>query len=146
MVRAARRKFPFVPLAKADLNDRLPVGAHIFDRVLCALVSEHLARLAQLFREFFNSLAASGRLVFSAFHPEMAARGIEANLERNGVEYRLGALRYTVDDYLSMIDDAGFREIRVSEFLGDEILVEGIPWAVKYFGGPLMLAVQPMKN
>jgi hypothetical protein len=40
---------------------------------------------------------------------------------------RLGALRYTVDDYLSMSDDAGFRDVRVSEFLGDEILVEEIP-------------------
>jgi hypothetical protein len=59
---------------------------------------------------------------------------------------RLGALRYTVDDYLSMSDDAGFRDVRVSEFLGDEILVEAIPWAVKYLGRPLMLAVQPTKN
>jgi hypothetical protein len=61
-------------------------------------------------------------------------------------KYRLGALRYTVDDYLNMIDDAGFRDVRVSEFLGDGILVEEIPWAVKYLGRPLMLAVQATKN
>jgi hypothetical protein len=56
----------------------------------------------------------------------VAAAGIEANLERNGVEYRLGALRRTVDDYLGMIHDAGFRDVRVSKFLGDEILVDEI--------------------
>ena len=61
----------------------------------CALVSEHLAGVAQLYREFFKGLAAGGRLVFSAFHPDMAGFGIEANFERNGAEYRLGALCYT---------------------------------------------------
>jgi hypothetical protein len=76
----------------------------------------------------------------------MAGFGIEANFERNGAEYRLGALCYTVDDYLSMIDDAGFRDVRVSEFLGDELLVEEIPWAVKHLGRPLLLAVQATKN
>jgi hypothetical protein len=38
----------------------------------CAVVSEHLAGVAQLFHEFFKGLAAGGRLVFSAFHPDMA--------------------------------------------------------------------------
>jgi SAM-dependent methyltransferase len=145
MLRMARRKFPFVPLAQADLNDRLPVHRRIFDAILCALVSEHVTKLALLFGDFFNGLAAGGRLVFSAFHPEMAAAGIEANFERNGVEHRLGALRYTVDDYLNMIDVAGFRDIRVSEYHGDEALAEQIPWAVKYLRQPLMLAVQATK-
>jgi len=146
MLSMARRKFPSVPLAQADLNDRLPVHRRIFDAVLCALVSEHIAKLGMLFRDFFDSLAAGGRLVFSAFHPEMAAAGIEANFERNGVEHRLGALRYTVDDYLTMIDDAGFRNIRVSEFHGDEALAQEIPWALKYLGRPLMLGVQATKG
>jgi SAM-dependent methyltransferase len=146
MLSMARRKFPSVPLAQADLNDRLPVHRPIFDAVLCALVSEHIAKLGMLFRDFFDSLAPGGRLVFSAFHPEMAAAGIEANFERNGVEHRLGALRYTVDDYLTMIDDAGFRNIRVSEFHGDEALAQEIPWALKYLGRPLMLDVQATKG
>lgn len=73
MLRMARRKYPSVPLAQADLNDRLPIHRRIFDAVLYALVSEHLTRLAHLFREFFDSLAFGGRLVFSAFHPELAA-------------------------------------------------------------------------
>ena len=145
MLRVARRKFPSVPLAQADLDNRLPVRRRIFDAVLCALVSEHVTKLKLLFAEFFKSLAAGGRLVFSAFHPEMAAAGIEANFERNGVEHRLGALRYTVDDYLNMIDGVGFRDIRVSEFHGDEALAEQIPRAVKYLGRPLMLAVQATK-
>ncbi len=76
----------------------------------------------------------------------MAAAGIEANFERNGVEHRLGALRYTVNDYLNMIDGAGFRNVRISEYDGDEALAEQIPWAAKYLGRPLMLAVQAAKG
>jgi hypothetical protein len=34
----------------------------------------------------------------------------------------------------------------VSEFLGDDILVEEIPWAVKYLGRPLMLAVRATRS
>ena len=109
-------------------------------------MSEHVTKLGSLFADFFKSLAAGGRLIFSAFHPEMAASGIEANFERNGVEHRLGAFRYTVDDYLNMIDGAGFRDIRVSEYPGDEALAEQIPWAVKYLGRPLMLAVEAAKG
>ena len=146
MLRMARRKYPAVPLAQADLNDRLPVQPRVFDAVLCALVSEHVARLAMLFREFFDSLRARGRLVFTAFHPEMAAAGIEANFERDGVEHRLGALRYTVGDYLNMIEDAGFRHLRIAEFHGDAALVEQMPAAAKYLNRPLMLAVHATRT
>ena len=53
-------------------------------------------RLRILFHEVSNCLVPSVRLVFSVFHPEMTAAGIEANFERSAVEYRLGAERHTV--------------------------------------------------
>jgi hypothetical protein len=46
----------------------------------------------------------------------------------------------------SQIARHGFRDVRVSEFPGDEILVEEIPWAAKYLGRTLMLAVQATKD
>jgi len=142
MLRVTRAKHPSVPLAQADLNDRLPVRRRSFDAVLCALVGEHLSNLRLLFREIRDSLVRGGRFVFSVFHPEMAAAGIEANFEHDGVEYRLGALRHTVADYLNLIDRAGFRRIEVQEFRGDDVLVEEVPWASKYLGRPLLLAVE----
>ena len=96
----------------------------------------------KLYREIRDSLVRGGRFVFSVFHPEMAAAGIEANFEQDGVEYRLGALRHTVADYLNLIDRAGFRRIEVQEFRGDDVLVEEVPWASKYLGRPLLLAVE----
>lgn len=87
-----------------------------------------------------------GRLVFSVFHPEMAAAGIEANFEENGIEYRLGALRHTVDDYLNAIDRSGFRALGVHHFHGDTTLVDQVPWASKYLGRPLLLAIAAERN
>ncbi|MGH7823524.1 MAG: class I SAM-dependent methyltransferase [Candidatus Binatia bacterium] len=145
MLGVTRRKYPGVPLAQADLEDRLPVDARAFDAVLCALVGEHLRNFRLLFREVYASLVRSGRFVFSVFHPEMAAAGIEANFEQDGVEYRLGALRHTVADYLNLADRCGFRRIRVQEFQGDEALVAEIPWAAKYLGRPLLLVLEAVK-
>ena len=145
MLTVAQRNTPNVPLAQADLNYELPVRKRVFDAVLCALVGEHLTNLPLTFRELCASLTPGGRLMFSVFHPEMAAAGIEANFERCGVEYRLGAYRYTVDDYLNVIEDCGFRDVKSYEFCGDAELVHGVPWATKYLGRPLLLAIEARK-
>ncbi len=146
MLHVAREKFPSIPLAQADLNDQLPVRRRVFDAVLCALVGEHLTNLGVLFREFFAGLRPRGRLVFTVFHPELAAAGIEANFEQHDVEYRLGAYRHTVDDYLNVIEASGFRDVRASEFRGGDALVAEIPWAAKYLGRPLLLAIEAVRS
>jgi SAM-dependent methyltransferase len=111
MLRVAQRKAPRAALVQADLNGDFPVRRRAFDAVLSALVSEHLDDLQRFFAEALSALRRGGRFVFSAFHPELARAGVEANFEQNGTEYRLGAERYTVSDYLTGISDAGFRSI-----------------------------------
>jgi hypothetical protein len=81
-------------------------------------------------------------LVFSVFHPAMAAADVEANFQREGVEYRLGAHRHTVDDYLGAIEDAGFSGPGSHSFTGDAALVAELPSARRYLGQPLLLAVE----
>jgi len=142
MLRVARRKAPRARLAQADINRAFPVRPRAFDAVLSALVSEHLVDLRRFFTEAFSVLRAGGRLVFSAFHPEMAHAGVEANFEQDGTEYRLGAERHTVADYLDHISDAGFRRLDWRECRGDDRLVREVPWANKYVGRPLVLLVQ----
>jgi SAM-dependent methyltransferase len=142
MLRVAQRTAPDAALAQADLNRAFPVRRSCFDAVLSALVSEHLSDLRRFFTEAFAALRRGGRLVFSAFHPQLALGGIEANFEQDGTEYRLGAERYTVEDYLNHISDAGFCELTWQEYHGDPALVEQVPLASKYVGRPLLLLIR----
>jgi malonyl-CoA O-methyltransferase len=142
MLRVAAKAVPRAHLARADLNRGFPVRPGVFDALLSALVSEHLLDLQSFFAEAFAALRYGGRLVFSAFHPELALAGVEANFERDGTEYRLGAVRYSVSDYLDHISDAGFRELQWNEHLGDASLAAEVPGASKYVGRPLLLLVQ----
>jgi SAM-dependent methyltransferase len=142
MLHVARRAAPRAALAQADLNAELPVRPGAFDALLSSLVSEHLRDLRRFFREAHTALRRGGRLVFSAFHPELARAGIEANFEEDGTEYRLGAEPYTVADYLEGIADAGFERLEWREVLGDARLRDEIPGAAKYLGRPLLLLIR----
>jgi len=81
-------------------------------------------------------------LVFSAFHPDMAAAGVEANFEVDGTEYRLGAEQHTVVNYLDSVTTAGFESLRWCEYEADRELVETTPSAAKYLGRPLLLIIE----
>lgn len=146
MLRVARRTAPQATLVQADLNSRLPLRRGAFDALLSALVSEHLTDIRCFFSEALAALRGGGRLVFSAFHPDLALAGVEANFERNGTEYRLGAERYTIEDYLSQISDAGFRRITWHEHKADERILEDVPWAAKYLGRPLLFLVRAERD
>jgi SAM-dependent methyltransferase len=146
MLRVAQRAAPLAGLAQADLNREFPVRREVFDVVLSALVSEHLGDLRRFFVETFSVLRRGGRLVFSAFHPNLAQAGIEANFEREGTEYRLGAERYSIADYLNHISEAGFRKLEWREYRADERLVNEVPAASKYLGRPLLLLVQAERD
>lgn len=142
MLVVARRAAPGAPLVRADLGHALPFAPATFDAFLCSLVSEHLTGLGTLFAGAFAVLRPGGRLACSAFHPELAAAGIEANFEVEGTEFRLGAERHTVGDYVAHAHTAGFRELLTSEYDGDPELLAAIPSGHRYVGRPLLLVVE----
>jgi len=145
MLRIARRQYPQLPLVMADLQQALPFIGGYFDAVLCALVGEHLEPLPRVYREMHRVLRPGGRLVFSVYHPDMAAAGIEANFRDVDVEFRLGAYRHTVKDYLQALQNAGFVDLRHHEWRGDEQLVAAVPQAKKYLNFPILLILQGKK-
>lgn len=139
MLRVARRHHPDVPLVRADLQVRWPFLDGAFDVVLCALVGEHLERLDVVTHEMRRVLVPGGRMVFSVYHPAMAESGKEANFLREGTEYRLGAVRHTLADYVAAFEQAGFSRLRVAEFAGDAELVRVEPAAARFVGFPLLV-------
>lgn len=142
MLRVARRKLPSVPLLQADLERELPLRPQRFDAVLCTLIGEHLSRLAFTFRQFHHALKPGGRLLFTVYHPDLAAAGIEANFDHLGAEYRLGAVLHTAEDYLHMAEDAGFTAIVPRQFQGDEALATAIPKAAKLSGRNVLFTIE----
>jgi len=139
MLSVARRRYPSVPFITGDVGERLPFETGYFDAILCALIGEHLTDLAVTFDELHRVLREGGRLVFSVYHPQMAAAGKEAHFQRNGTEIRLGAMRHTLDDYLSAMQRAGFQGISRRESLGDEQLGADVPAGASLLGFPVLL-------
>ncbi|HEY7914987.1 MAG TPA: class I SAM-dependent methyltransferase [Blastocatellia bacterium] len=145
MLKIARAKHPRAPLVQGNIEQPFPFKSGSFDAVLCALVGEHLSDLKSVFRESFSALKRGGRFVFSVYHPEMAAAGKEANFQRGGVEFRLGAFRHTLSDYLSMLDEAGFSDLALSEFRGDDALARVVPGGQRYIDFPVLLVIRANK-
>jgi SAM-dependent methyltransferase len=141
MLEVAHRLHPDVDLAVADLQRTLPFGDARFEATICTLVGEHLAELPSVLAELRRVLKPGGRLVFSVYHPDMAAAGIEANFNLGGVEYRLGPLKYTVQDYLDYVAGADFDEIAFASFRGDQGLADQVPGAAKYVGLQVLLVI-----
>ncbi|HEX5167039.1 MAG TPA: class I SAM-dependent methyltransferase [Thermomicrobiales bacterium] len=141
MLAVARRNHPDVPLVLADMQVGWPFRDGTFDVVLCALVGEHLDRLAAVTREMRRVLAPAGRAVFSVYHPAMAEAGKEANFQHAGTEYRLGAVRHSLADYITAFEQAGFTTIRVDEYSGDDDLARVEPVAAAFIGFPLLVVI-----
>lgn len=146
MLMVAQQRHPQVELRQADLQQPFPLAAARFDAALCALIGEHLRDLSILCREIFRVLKTGGRFVFSVYHPWLAQAGKEANFEKDGVAYRLGAELHTTEDYWRAIAEAGFARLAKHEFNCDEALVKALPAAQKYLGRPLLLVIVCQKN
>lgn len=145
MLSVARSILPGIPLVCADIGRPLPLEAGRFDAALCALIGEHIEDLAALFAGLTEALRPGGRLVFSVYHPELAFDGKEANFTTEGVEYRLGAVRHTVEDYEAAMAGAGFTTMKRREFRGDEALASVAKSARRYVGRNLLLVLEGRK-
>jgi malonyl-CoA O-methyltransferase len=130
-----------------DVTRRLPYADASFDRVLSALVLEHVADVAAFFRELGRVTRADGRIVVTAMHPAMFLRGVSARFRDDGTGEFLRPRSYVMQlsDYVMGALDANLRIVSLVERSPDEALAVRVPRAAKYVGWP-MLFVMTLKR
>lgn len=118
----------------------LPLTAHAFDRVLCALVVDHIAELPVFFAELGRLCREDGRIVVTVMHPAMMLKGTQARFvdPATGRETRPASHANVVADYVNGAVAGGLRILQVGEHDVDEELAAQVPRAQKYLGWPML--------
>jgi ubiquinone/menaquinone biosynthesis C-methylase UbiE len=126
-----------------DITRRLPYADSSFDRVLSALVLEHVADVAGFFRELGRVTRADGRIVVTAMHPAMFLRGVSARFRDEGTGEFLRPRSYVLQlsDYVMGAVDANLRIVSLVERSPDEALAARVPRAAKYLGWPMLFVM-----
>lgn len=127
-----------------DVTRTLPYPDRSFDRVLSALVLEHVADLEPFFRELGRVTRADGRIVVTAMHPAMFLRGISARFqdEETGEFLRPRSHVLQLSDYVIGALKADLRIVDLKERSPDAALAARVPRAEKYIGWPLLLVME----
>jgi len=147
MLARAREKLPAgaaVRFIEHDIARPLPLADAAFDRVLCALVLDHVQAPNQLFREMARVCRPEGSIVISVMHPAMMLRGITARFTdpQTGRETRPQSAANQISDYVMAATRAGLRIDQMAEHAVDAALAAASPRAVKYLGWPMLLSMR----
>jgi malonyl-CoA O-methyltransferase len=124
-----------------DLTDLpLPFAARSFDRVLCALVVDHIAELTGFFAELARLCRPDGRIVVTVMHPAMMLKGTQARFvdPDTARETRPESHANLISDYVNAAVRAGVRIVEAGERSVDEKLAARVPRAAKYLGWPML--------
>ena len=119
----------------------LPLPERSFDRVLSALVVDHVGALPEFFAELGRLCREDGRIVVTVMHPAMMLKGTQARFvdPDTGREMRPESQPNLIADYVNAAVGAELRIVTVGEHSVDEGLAARMPRAEKYLGWPLLL-------
>ena len=126
-----------------DVTQRLPYPDASFDRVLSALVLEHVPDVAAFLRELGRVTRPDGRIVVTAMHPAMFLRGVSARFRDEGTGEFLRPRSYVMQlsDYVMGARDAGLEVVSLAERAPDDALAARVPRAAKYLGWPMLFVM-----
>lgn len=126
-----------------DLSQRTPLETGAFDRVLCALVLDHVHFLDHLFGEMARIVrpGTDGRIVCSVMHPAMMLKGVQARFVDpvTGVKTLVESVPNQISDYVMAATRSGLRCTHMSEHAGDAAMVATVPRMEPHIGWPLLL-------
>lgn len=146
MVEKARSKpaWSRVRFISHDLSKPLPFPDAAFDRVVSALVLEHLSNLDLYFRECKRICRPDGCIIHSTMHPAMFLRGVSAHFTdpATGRDVAPASLPYQISDFVMAATRAGLKINHLSEHAVDEALAARSRRAEKYLHWPMLLVMR----
>jgi len=127
-----------------DVNTPLPLADRSFDRVLSALVLEHIpvSGLTPFFRELARVSRSDGRVVITAMHPAMFLKWISANFHDPDGEVRPRSHVATLADYVNGAIQADLEIVALAERSVDERLAERHERSRKLLGWPALVVLE----
>lgn len=126
-----------------DVAQPLPVAASTFDRVISALVLEHIPvpELASFFRELGRVARDDGLVLVTAMHPAMFLKGVSANFRDESGEVRPRSHVATLSDYVMGAIDAGLVIVALTERSVDDALAAKNERSRKWLGWPALFVM-----
>jgi ubiquinone/menaquinone biosynthesis C-methylase UbiE len=124
-------------------HEALPFGERSFDRVLSALVLEHIPveELAAFFRELGRVVRNDGVIVVTAMHPAMFLKGVSANFHDETGEVRPRSYVATLSDYVMGAVHGGLVIVALAEHSVDERLTARNERSRKWLGWPALFVM-----
>ena len=146
MIEKARSKqgWDQIRVIHYDLTEPLPFEDGSFDRVLCALVLEHIRDMPPFFAELRRICRKDGFIVISTLHPAMMLRGITARFTdpASGREIRPRSHHAQISDYVMAALGAGLSIDYLSEHAVDQAMAARSERAAKYLNWPMLLMMR----
>jgi len=126
-----------------DVARPLPFDANSFDRVLSALVLEHIpvGELATFFLGLGRVVRDDGVIVVTAMHPAMFQKGVSANFRDEGGEIRPRSYVATLSDYVMGAIQSGLVIVSLTEHSVDERLAARNERSRKWLGWPALFVM-----
>ena len=127
-----------------DLHTPFPFDDQSFDLVVCALVLDHIHKLAPFFAQLRRVCAPNGRIVCTVMHPAMTLKGVQArfNDPATGEKIHVDSATNSLPDYITAILAAHLTIDHISEHAPDQALAARFPRAEPYVDYPVLLAMR----
>ena len=120
-----------VSFVLADCAATLPLREATFQRVVCALLADHVASLDSLVKELARICCHDGFIVLTTVHPTMHLLGVRArfNDEESGTKVYPKSYDHTISEFVIAAERARLRFDEMSEHIITEELVRTNPRA-----------------
>lgn len=127
-----------------DLHALFPFGSATFDRVVCALVLDHIRDLRRFFDEMGRVCRGDGAIVVSTMHPAMMLRGVQARFTdpATGAKLHVDSASNQISDFVMGACAAGLTIEHIAEYAMDETTAGGHERARAYIGWPMLLTMR----